>query len=716
MTVSTELSHEEYVGNGVTTDFDFRFRIFESKHLIVVVADSEGNETTLKNGTDYTIVGAGSYHGGKVVLNKPLARGWKILLERDLPVVQETDLRNQGKFFAEVHEDAFDYLTMLIQKALGTFSLSLRKPTYLSNYYDAKGNRIANLAPPKLGTDAVNKDYVDNSIKDIDSKTLRVKDKSINVLPNTEQRANKILAFDDNGQPITVLPESGSASDVLIELAKPTGTKLIGYRNGTLNDKLSDMVIVNVDNFPSIQEAVNYAASLSGNAHSPSSASGQPTWIQPNTTCRVVKLNGKKYPIKTTLNITGDVSIDAGFGGVYLTDDFIPDNSGYAVVCSKGNGNQYAGNISDFLIDARAKTVNGFKIKDGYANRLDGIYVANIDGNGIHIAGGMGVHLSKFYAVGVLKSSNPLSAAHIIEGSDHHVSSGEGRYFRFGTWLRSGGNNRIDKIHNWGMYDDTIEDQNSRMKCCFVIQNSINNSFSQCIADSPSKWDYDKTNLSPVDGYINGGIGFFIDTGSSGNTFSQCQTFVNVEAYNSAGLSVHNESLYPFLVGSINCSFSMCENSNSTAWHRKTINHIPGISIDYTYASGIKNFVGIEDDISNNRTFFKKAIGVPLVVNVSKSENASEKYIVDFNECSYISVSCESNIEISIGELTNQPLGYLECTLSVYSSARKLITFVGSVSLARNTPSLEESGTQVFRVSTNNGGKNWMVRLIANYS
>ncbi|EPY1191897.1 hypothetical protein ACW9QU_000663 [Proteus mirabilis] len=243
MTVSTELSHEEYVGNGVTTDFDFRFRIFEGKHLIVVVADSDGNEKTLKNGTDYTIVGAGSYHGGKVVLNKPLAQGWKILLERDLPVVQETDLRNQGKFFAEVHEDAFDYLTMLIQKALGTFSLSLRKPTYLSNYYDAKGNHIANLAPPKLGTDASNKDYVDNSIKDIDSKTLRVKDKPIPALPSAEQRANKILAFDDNGQPITVLPESGSASDVLIELAKIDGYKRIGG----LENRLSILDISLID-------------------------------------------------------------------------------------------------------------------------------------------------------------------------------------------------------------------------------------------------------------------------------------------------------------------------------------------------------------------------------------------------------------------------------------------------------------------------------------
>ncbi|HEJ9719839.1 TPA: hypothetical protein SMN64_000254 [Proteus mirabilis] len=258
MTVSTELSHEEYIGNGVTTDFDFRFRIFEGKHLIVVVADSDGNEKTLKNGTDYTIVGAGSYHGGKVVLNKPLAQGWKILLERDLPVVQETDLRNQGKFFAEVHEDAFDYLTMLIQKALGTFSLSLRKPTYLSNYYDAKGNRIANLAPPKLGTDSANKDYVDNSIKDIDSKTLRVKDKPINALPNTEQRANKILAFDDNGQPITVLPESGSASDVLMDLLKGNGANNIKWRNHLVGERLDK--IAYSDDFDTLKEWAEFPA------------------------------------------------------------------------------------------------------------------------------------------------------------------------------------------------------------------------------------------------------------------------------------------------------------------------------------------------------------------------------------------------------------------------------------------------------------------------
>lgn len=243
MTVSTELSHEEYVGNGVTTDFDFRFRIFESRHLIVVVADNDGNETTLKNGTDYFIVGVGSYFGGKVVLSKPLAKDWKILLERDLPVVQETDLRNQGKFFAEVHEDAFDYLTMLIQKALGFLSLCLRKPSYLSKYYDAKNNRIENLGDPKKEGDATNKKYVDAIVSDSYGKTLRVRDKIINTIPDTKQRSNKILAFDDNGQPITILPEKGTASDVLLELAKDSGSSLIGDVNFDNLSEASDLLI-----------------------------------------------------------------------------------------------------------------------------------------------------------------------------------------------------------------------------------------------------------------------------------------------------------------------------------------------------------------------------------------------------------------------------------------------------------------------------------------
>ena len=43
-------------------------------------------------------------------------------------MTQETSIRNQGGFFPEIHEDAFDKLTMLVQQAYGWWSgLSLRE-------------------------------------------------------------------------------------------------------------------------------------------------------------------------------------------------------------------------------------------------------------------------------------------------------------------------------------------------------------------------------------------------------------------------------------------------------------------------------------------------------------------------------------------------------------------------------------------------------------
>ena len=241
MTVSTELSHEEYTGNGVTTDFDFRFRIFEAKHLVVSVADPDGTERILTNGTDYTLRGVGSYRGGKVILKMPLATGWKIGIARDLPAVQETDLRNQGKFFAEVHEDAFDYLTMLIQKSLGFLSLCLRKPSFISDHYDAKGNKISNLEKPVKDGDAVDLGTMKGHISAKDKRSLRVADKDIPALPNAVNRANKLLSFDDNGNPVVIVPESGSAADVLTELRKPGGSGLIGHGDTTVSEKLEQI-------------------------------------------------------------------------------------------------------------------------------------------------------------------------------------------------------------------------------------------------------------------------------------------------------------------------------------------------------------------------------------------------------------------------------------------------------------------------------------------
>ncbi|HHH4663145.1 TPA: phage tail fiber protein, partial [Klebsiella pneumoniae] len=222
MTVSTQVSRNEYTGNGATTQYDFTFRILDKSHLLVQTLDTSESIVTLTLGTDYSVSGVNRYSGGKVVLNTPLPDGYKISIERSTPVTQEASIRNQGGFFPEIHEDAFDKLTMIIQRMYGWWSgLALKKPSWLANYYDALNNRIRNLRDPSQAQDAATKKYVDSADNGLQqqitsnfNRSLRVPDSNINQLPSAQDRAWKGLGFDGTGQP---------------KLQDPAGTGLWGY-------------------------------------------------------------------------------------------------------------------------------------------------------------------------------------------------------------------------------------------------------------------------------------------------------------------------------------------------------------------------------------------------------------------------------------------------------------------------------------------------------
>lgn len=264
MTVSTEVDHNDYTGNGVTTSFPYTFRIFTKTDLMVQVVDLNENITVLALDTDYSVTGAGAYSGGSVVLSSPLANGWQISISRELPATQETDLRNQGKFYAEVHEDAFDKLTMMIQQVRTWFNLSLRKPTFIANYYDALNNRIRNLRDPSQAQDAATKNYVDSQIVDntnawqegdrvLDQKidanfrrTLRVPESNVEEIFPVSGRRNSLFGWNSSGRPVPIFSMTDTA-DLALKLASNEdglGDSLVGHRRRTVRERLDDEVSV----------------------------------------------------------------------------------------------------------------------------------------------------------------------------------------------------------------------------------------------------------------------------------------------------------------------------------------------------------------------------------------------------------------------------------------------------------------------------------------
>lgn len=74
------------------------------------------------------------------------------------------------------------------------------------------------------------------------NKTVRVTDIDIDALPDAASRANKVLTFDASGRPIVSTPATGSAQDVLNQLASPTGASLVGYGSRTLADVAEEIV------------------------------------------------------------------------------------------------------------------------------------------------------------------------------------------------------------------------------------------------------------------------------------------------------------------------------------------------------------------------------------------------------------------------------------------------------------------------------------------
>src|SRR3990172_6696149 len=138
MSISSTIRRNDYTGNGSTAEYDFTFRIFVDADLLVTVRDpSTGDETTLVFDDDYTVSGAGDPDGQITLVDNNqdwidgsgfLDTDWHLTIRRVRPLTQEEDIRNQGDFFPETHEDAFDHFIMVDQQQQDEIDRSIKIP------------------------------------------------------------------------------------------------------------------------------------------------------------------------------------------------------------------------------------------------------------------------------------------------------------------------------------------------------------------------------------------------------------------------------------------------------------------------------------------------------------------------------------------------------------------------------------------------------------
>jgi len=241
MTISSTTVKNSYSGDSSTTTFSYTFKIFADSDIQVIIRSSTGTETTKTITTHYTVTGAGNSGGGSVIFtsgNIP-ATGQTVLLRRNIPQTQAIDYIANDPFPAESHEEGLDRSTMAIQQL---------------------------------------QEEVTRAIKLSKTNTMT----STEFTVAAADRANKILAFDTNGE-ISVTQELGTfrgnwataTSYAGRDLVKDTSTNNIFIVNTAHTSSGSQPLTTNANSalYELLVDAASASASANAAANSASNSS-----------------------------------------------------------------------------------------------------------------------------------------------------------------------------------------------------------------------------------------------------------------------------------------------------------------------------------------------------------------------------------------------------------------------------------------------------------
>ena len=124
-------SRNVFSGNGVAVEFPFTFKVWSADQLRVVLTDPKGVDATA---TGWTAALADT--GGTLTYRKdgkPLPKGWKLTVLRNMPFVQRVDLISGTRFDPQVIEDQMDQAAAERQQLLEEVGRAVKVPPASDN-------------------------------------------------------------------------------------------------------------------------------------------------------------------------------------------------------------------------------------------------------------------------------------------------------------------------------------------------------------------------------------------------------------------------------------------------------------------------------------------------------------------------------------------------------------------------------------------------------
>ena len=310
MTISTTIIKVSYSGDGTQTVFPYTFKINAEADIQVIIRASNGTETVKTLTTDYSVSGVGSASGGNVTMVTAPSATETIVIRRDTTQTQTVDLVENDPFTAETVEGAFDKSVAIAQEL---------------------------------------QEEVDRSIKLSRTNTIT----STEFTVDAATRANKILAFDANGE-IAVTQELGtytgnwaaSTSYSARDIVKDTTTNNIFIANTAHTSSGSLPLTTNTDSakWDLLVDAASATASASAAATSATNSANSAT----------ASANSASAAASSESNAATSESNAATSASNASTSATNASNSATAAANSASAAETYSDNFDDAYLGAKA--------------------------------------------------------------------------------------------------------------------------------------------------------------------------------------------------------------------------------------------------------------------------------------------------------------------------------------------------------------------------